>query len=272
MKTYLSYLSGALALCLTLLACNKESLDNVQDVIASEDLLTFQNMMEETDDQIEYTLETRGGDEPENDCPIVTVTPDDGTYPRTILIDFGTEGCEGPHGRIRTGLIQITLTDALENPGAIRTVEHLDYYVDDVWVQGTKTLTNTGLNADGLLEFTRTITGGSLTFPNGDMTTFEVTHTVVEVESGDPDTMLDNVYHINGGATGTNRNGDPVVSQITQSLVKKRSCRWIVEGTREVTVNDKTRTVDYGDGTCDRKATVTLPNGNEIIVLIRRWW
>jgi len=37
--------------------------------------------------------------------------------PKTITIDFG-EGCEGPRGFTRSGIITITITDTLRNPGA----------------------------------------------------------------------------------------------------------------------------------------------------------
>jgi hypothetical protein len=48
----------------------------------------------------------------------------------------------------------------------------------------------------------------------------------------------------------------------------------MVSGIREVTVNDHTATIDYGftvlaSQDCDKKALLTLPNGNTRIITIR---
>jgi hypothetical protein len=41
----------------------------------------------------------------------------------------------------------------------------------------------------------------------------------------------------------------------------------------EFTLNNKVRTLDFGDGTCDRDAVLTLADGTEKEVKIRhRWW
>ena len=48
---------------------------------------------------------------------------------------------------------------------------------------------------------------------------------------------------------------------ITQSLIHRFICPWNVSGIIEVNRASVKSTLDFGDGTCDRKATLTI-NGN----------
>ena len=52
--------------------------------------------------------------------------------------------------------------------------------------------------------------------------------------------------------------------EITKPLVFKRECSSsrkfsiAVEGTKELTIDGKLIVIDYGDGTCDNKVTITI--------------
>jgi hypothetical protein len=270
MKNLIQILAGLFLIGLTFTACQKDSDIQEENAQTSEDIAMAQTLMEETEDAIDYELETRG-DEPETDCPTVTVTPNDGSYPRTVTIDFGAE-CEGPYGHTRSGIIQVVVTDTMKNAGASRTVTFDNYFVDGVQVEGTRILTNEGPNADGQLTFIREANDMLLTFPNGDEVSWNSSQTITQIEGGDTPAFWDNVIQIEGSTTGINRAGNAFTSTITEPLIKPRTCRWVVSGVREITVNDSTRTLDFGDGNCDRFATVTLPNGVTKQVIIRRWW
>ncbi|MBK7407533.1 MAG: hypothetical protein IPL49_14480 [Saprospirales bacterium] len=271
MKKNLLLLSMLFALPLFFTACNKDTQDPADDteITTSEDVLTAQDLIEDTQEEIDYELENR---DPEDDCPIITVDPNDGTYPRTITIDYGIEGCEGWNGRIRKGIILITVTDTMINEGAMRTVEFVNFSVDDVQIAGTKTFTNNGLNADGQLVFTRVVSDASLTFPNGDVAEWNATQTLTLIEGAGTPQRFDDVMQIEGGSNGVNRHGKAFTSEITEPLIKPRACPWIVSGIRTVNVNDHTWTLDYGDGECNKVATLTRPDGTTKVVLIRRWW
>ena len=271
MKKNLFLLSLLFAIPFLFVACNKDE-DPVEDdieITTSEDVLTAQDLIQYTEEQVDYELENR---DPENDCPIITVDPDDGSYPRTITIDFGTEGCEGPHGRIRKGIILINVTDTMKNEGAVRTVEFLDFSVDDVLIAGTKTLTNEGLNADGLPVFSRIVSEASLTFPNGDVAEWDAEQTLTLIEGSNTPQRFDDVMQIEGSSSGINRNDNPFTAEIIEPLIKPWACPWIVSGIRSVTVNDHTWTLDYGDGDCNKVALLTRPNGSTKLVLIKKWW
>src|SRR5215210_6242300 len=49
-------------------------------------------------------------------CATVSVTPQTG-FPRTITITFDST-CTGPNGMVRSGVIQIVISDTLRHPGS----------------------------------------------------------------------------------------------------------------------------------------------------------
>ncbi len=93
--------------------------------------------------------------------------------------------------------------------------------------------------------FDRTIT----TYPKGDATS-----------AGDP------ITYVFGTASGVNRQGRAFTLNIpsTTPLVKRKSCQFVQKGIMDLTPDGfKTRTVDFGNGTCDDDATFTV-NGNTV--------
>jgi hypothetical protein len=80
---------------------------------------------------------------------------------------------------------------------------------------------------------------------------------------------LDDEYSITGSASGTNFEGTSFTVNITSPLIVKLDCRWITKGTFDLTPTGKlTRTFDYGNGSCDANATVTI-NGTVFPVTLR---
>ena len=253
-------------------SCQKDETTVEENITSSEDLATMQNLLDDAEETADAEIELRGGGGGTNtDCPTVTFEQPWGNFPNTVTIDFGTDGCVGPNGRVRKGQIVINFTDQLSNAGAIKTVTLVDFFIDEVQVEGTKTITNNGTDPDGNINFTRIVSGAKITYPDGDVATWEATHNLVQVEGGNTLTIWDNVYEITGGSNGVNRNGIPFVGEIIEPLVKKLGCIWIVAGVRTLIVNsDKTFTLDYGNGVCNRWAELTLPNGDTKTIAIRR--
>lgn len=257
-------------------ACKKddEGIGN-EFVSSSEDLTTQQDLLEDNEyeitDQIEnglMELTTRG-------FPTRTWTNPKGTYPNTLTIDYGTAGVAGPNGRIRKGKIIVNITAPIQTVGAVRVVSHEDFYIDDVKVEGTVTLTNQGPNSNGQNVFQRVVVGRLLTFPSGKTLNWDATHTLTQLEGGaTPDVKLDDVWSIAGFSNGVNRNGKSFSANTVEPLISKSKlvCRWIVEGIITLTVDTKNLTVDFGDGACNNVAVVTLPDGSTKEVNIKRWW
>ena len=277
MKMFKLFSTLALAFGLLFTACKKDETNDLsaamttQMVTSSEDQTTSEDLFEDVDAQVDVAIETRGGDGNGGTCPTITVVPADGSYPRTVTIDFG-DNCLGVDGRTRSGQIVVNVSDTLAHAGAVRTATFVDYFVDEAHIEGTRTLTNQGADSNGNITFSRTVTGGKVTFPNGDVTTWESSQLLTQVEGASTATFADNVFQVTGDATGVNRRGNDFTIVVTSPLVKRRACRWVSAGVMAMTSNGRTVSIDYGDGTCDRIATMTLPNGNQREILIRRWW
>lgn len=207
---------------------------------------------------------------PVNRCFSVTASYPNGTpFPVIITLDFGTVGCPGPDGRVRKGKVIIEYTGRLINAGSIATAHFENYYVDDVHVEGTHKITNTS-ETNIPRRFRIEVINGKLTRPNGNYTEWNSTRVVTQID-GLATTVFpkDDVFKIEGSASGVTRRGNLLVrweSTITEPLVRRFTCRWIVKGrVRTVRVNLPNPTtspwvgiLDFGAGNCDNQATLTI--------------
>jgi hypothetical protein len=73
---------------------------------------------------------------------------------------------------------------------------------------------------------------------------------------------IDDVFSINGSASGFVKKGDKFfqwATSITEFLVKRFTCRWMVKGSFAISNgNDQIATLNYGTGQCDNKASFTV--------------
>jgi hypothetical protein len=203
---------------------------------------------------------TPHGADSANRCFTVTRVPNTpGIFPKTITINFGT-GCTGRDGRTRRGKIITTYTGRMVAPGSQATTTFDGFYVDSTKVEGTHTVKNNSSNAVRI--FTRTIANGKLSKPNGNYIQWNATHTNTQTAGlGTPNFPLDDEFDITGNADGQNKRGVKLLNwtrQITNPLHKKFTCRWFSNGTVNITRNAKAGVLDYGNGTCDNQATMTI--------------
>jgi len=201
-----------------------------------------------------------------NSCATVSLTPPlgDTTFPKTLTIDFGTVNCADAYGVERRGKVIATTTGYYRDAGTVITITTDNYYVNDYKVEGTKTVTNNGLNSDSQTYFTIVISGAVITYPNGDVASYEsnrIRTWVVGESTQGLLGVLDDEYDITGTASGINREGRAYTMTVTSALRVAILCRWVKQGTIEIQPEDLyLRTVDFGDGTCDNDASVTINN------------
>lgn len=199
-------------------------------------------------------------------CGTVTLNPI-GTFPTTLTIDFGTSGCVGNDGRFRVGKIVSVLTGHWRDSGTTVTITPDNYSVDGYHVSGTKTIENKG-RINGNLTYDVAVTNGKIIAPNGDSATrdSDVTYEWIAGEnttfmSHGTAGILDDIYLIRGTYTGVNRNGLAYTANTTTDIRKELSCKWPVSGVLDINPQGlPTRTIDFGNGTCDDDATVTVNN------------
>lgn len=161
------------------------------------------------------------------------------------------------NGHMKNGVIIVKVIGRPIDAKFERTITLQNFDIDGVKIEGKRQIVKI---AD--YEYTVTLVGGKVTFTDGTTYTHEFTRTRTWVEGyATLGNIWDDVFTVEGVATGTNRKGYAYTHTITNPLVIKNSCRWIVEGTIEMVSNSKTAVLDYGMGECDNQATITV-NGN----------
>lgn len=196
-----------------------------------------------------------------------TVTVSSGNFPKTITIDFGT-GCSSNDGITRSGKINITLSDSLRHSGSTAVMTFTNYYVSGFKKEGTITWTNTTQN--GIRSWQRKCENGKITAPDGHFWLHSGTQAVVQTAGSDtPSDLTDDVFSYTGTATVTNSSGESRTATILNALEKKVDCANIDKGTIKIQGPNHYATLDYGDGTCDRIATISIDAGTPVTILLR---
>ncbi len=243
-------------------SCNKsketeESAEMAQqNSIAESSSNELQNMSDEVS-KGPGNLSTYNGD-----C--VTVTYDTTGNETNITIDFGTVNCLCADGKNRRGKILINYSGNYGAVGTVVTATTDEYFVNENKVLGERTATRSDdyvfdIQSDLTIELAA---GGTLTWSSTrQRTQTEGTST--------PFNLLDNVYTVTGNASGETAQGKDYNIEVTSALTFQLGCRYIKEGVLEITSShlDDEAIIDYGDGTCDNKATLSYGNKTKEITL-----
>jgi hypothetical protein len=189
-------------------------------------------------------------------CAVITISPQGNVWPKTITMDFGT-GCT-LENVTRKGKIIAVFTDRFKNAGAKITVTFDNFYVNDHKIEGTKIITNNGKNAGGNYTYTVEVSKSKIS-TSGKTVSFSSLNTIEWIAGSETRTPGDDVFSVTGSASGTNSKGKEFTITIVKPLIKKVACRFIVAGSADIKSGTlATKTLDYGTGDCDNKATVTV--------------
>lgn len=204
-------------------------------------------------------------------CATVTSVLTNDTWTRTI--DFGTEGCAMPNGNVLKGKIIISFSKNFATP--MRTISYKleGFYHNDKLIEGSKTISHE-LKASDLLATVHPVTTHSIdvkiTYPDGKIYSRTGTRVREMVEGFATMTNWeDNVFKVWGNHTTTFPNGSIYTCTIKTPLLIKMSCKmpFPVSGVVEIVKNDAIATLDYGNGDCDKLATITINGVTKEIVL-----
>jgi hypothetical protein len=192
------------------------------------------------------------------DCSVI-ITIDTTSSPKSVTVDYGSSNCTCNDGKTRRGKIITTFTGQYIAPGTIITHTPVDYYVNDVKYEGTKTVQNMGLNASSQPYFNVQI-DGTATLESGEVVDY--TSTRVRTWTNGFTTLLnrfDDEYDITGTSEASFSSGDGYTGNTTSPIHIKVGCGFPVSGTLDITPTGKpVRQINYGDGTCDYSFTVTV--------------
>ncbi|MCB0396125.1 MAG: hypothetical protein KDD36_05705 [Flavobacteriales bacterium] len=242
---------------LALAACNKEEVD-------SETQSATDNSMAETEFAMVFSTSNNivirepGTKKILNECYTITAPDTTDPWPRVLTIDFGT-GCLGDDGRLRSGQIKVTITGPWNEYKSQITAELVNYYVNLQKHTGTLTAINQTAPGANTRTFDINVDNASIVTDQGTIQ-WESSRTIEWLSGFDTDTVkTDDIFEVTGSANGTNRKGKTYEVKVTSPIRMDGSCDWITSGVLELTPEGlSTRTVDFGDKTCDNKATVTI--------------
>ncbi|GEQ87046.1 hypothetical protein ULMS_25540 [Patiriisocius marinistellae] len=189
-----------------------------------------------------------------NECAIITIQPNGNGG--SIVIDFG-EGCQLNNSSIVSGIINMDYGAIV---GGTRTInyqfENFIYNSNSVTGGGEILREIANNNGNPQSTINESIVIG---FPNTSVTAtrtgLRVAEWVAGVGSG---TWQDNVYNITGNWDTQLTNGFNRSGLVTEKLVRKLSCSYLVSGLLEVTQNNFTGVINWGAGECDNLATLEV--------------
>lgn len=256
----------------TFIGCKKDK--EVEDDFATEQEMSENMALSEADytDVGNITDEAASGELSSYKGGCGTITHDSTSNPRKIIIDFGTTNCLCRDGKYRRGKIIVTYNGRYRNMGTVITTTFVDYFVNDNQIRGTRVVTNLGPNSKGHPTFT-VVVNGSIVLANGKgIIQHHATRTRTWIVGYNTNIVADDVYLIEGNTKTINAKGEEFEANIRKALRIEVSCSNIVSGVIDFTRTgrtNRTSSIDYGNGTCDRLAVLTLPNGRTINILLK---
>lgn len=194
---------------------------------------------------------------PGTSCLVISF--DLSSMPYKLVLDFGSSNCLCEDGLYRRGKILVSAASGFGDSLATLTTTLENFYVNDNQITGTRILKNKGHNSSGHINWDVTV-DGSIVLASGEGTiTYQAAHNSEMIEGENTMDYSDNVFSITGSANGTAITGQAYSSVITTPLISKSTCAYFVSGVVEITpAVQPLRTLNYGNGECDNKATVTV--------------
>ncbi len=202
------------------------------------------------DNGIERTAATS----PEFECATITLS---GTKASgNIKIDFGN-GCTAAGGKVWKGIVILEYSGRRYEAGSIVQTIFQDFHIDDIKIEGNVKSTTVSSSLQGAI-FDVVVTNGKLTWPDQTFATWNAdrTHNWSFTSEG---LMLS----VEGTANGITRFGKDYTTEITQALIYKSECisksaYMAIQGRKSILVGELEILVDYGNGACDRTATISV--------------
>lgn len=147
----------------------------------------------------------------------------------------------------------LSVTYATDNQTMGYAATFSDFYVGDIKINGSRSFVFDAENPEDALSFTVT-SDISVELADGSTLSETGTKTLALIFEEGEDTL----WNLSGNWT-VMADGNTYV--IAGDVSKQLNCQYWSSGIMEINKNGLALDVDFGDGTCDNKATVIYPNG-----------
>jgi len=201
------------------------------------------------------------------DCVTITTVVTSTTKERTI--DFGA-GCELPNGNILSGIIYLSYLKDMELATKTLSLSLENFTFNGVSIEGSASIERMRANENGNPQSVANA-GFNGVWPDESTASFSGTRTREWIEGFGTGFWGDNVYLITGNGTFTGKMGNVFSKETLTPLRRELSCRFIVSGILQISRNDATASLDFGDGSCDAKGILTYPDGTSEEIFLRRF-
>lgn len=201
------------------------------------------------------------------DCVTITTVVTSTSKEKTI--DFG-EGCELPNGNILSGIIYLSYEKDMELATKTISLSLENFTFNSVAVEGSASIVRMRSNESGNPQSDANASFSG-TWPDGATASFTGNRTREWIEGYGSGFWGDNVFLISGQGTYTGKMGNVFTKETIAPLRRELSCRFIVSGVLQISRNDKTASLDFGDGSCDAVGMLTYPNGETEEIFLRRF-
>ncbi|RYY49137.1 MAG: hypothetical protein EOO06_08110 [Chitinophagaceae bacterium] len=198
--------------------------------------------------------------------PCANVTVSAGGFPKTILINFDST-CTSPRGLVRKGLVRIVVSDSLRRPGSTAVMTFENYFVNGFKREATSTWRNTSIPP--VRSWERKVENGKITAPSGIFWLHQSIRNVTQTAGSSTPAMLDDVFSIAGNGSITRPGGVTRTATIIEPLQKKYICANIDKGKIRFQGPNHFAVLNYGDGECDRIATISIDGRPPRTILLR---
>jgi hypothetical protein len=176
------------------------------------------------------------------------------------------------NGKDFSGKITIVMTcklgasiDTTKDSNWVRKVTFNNYKEGGRKLEGTKTITYKGKDANGHPYWEIKLDSGKITLKNGKVITFNYDRIRTQIAGDTTATLKDDVFQINGTGSGVNRRGIAYTTTST-NLIKANVCPYFESGTVAYVSDTKTISITYTGGTnCNPSATVTVDGKTKTI-------
>jgi hypothetical protein len=184
---------------------------------------------------------------------------------KTVTLDFG-DGCE-VRGKFKSGILIMKYEKNPELHSRTITVTYDNFKVNRKLMEGSHSVVRIKANDNDFPQTTSTF-DVVVTWDNGDTASRNGVKVKEMIAGANTRVWSDNVYSITGNWETTRKNGAQLSAVVTTALRRELVCKFLVSGVMDITKNDRSGSLDFGDGTCDNMALLTLDDGTEIEITL----